>query len=334
MIDTYKHHAQKAVTEISNHYIYLHSVLQSQEHECLLELKKMLSDMVTNAEQFKTELTETGKEFNIKCGHLVQFVDEPPKFLSLKCLIDETAELLKKNCHVVLHNSARDSFIVLRSISGCTVKLDDGHTRVELLSFQTDPPLFSPLAAEFVPQQASTLKLAPVHHKTALVKYDEGSDSMNQTQTLHKSTKKVVVTKDYTQNVRVAEIRNPLRFYVHNMVNVKVIEKIEEMATRLYNQQPAPETIEQNMVYLVKMQGRVYRARVTSDPKAKSNVIVVKLIDNGLSCTVDRASLRVINDALAQYPEMIIKCALYNVKPPNKHFSELARTTFKNMTNK
>lgn len=107
----YKSHAEKAIEEIHEHYVYLHSLLQIAESKLLIQLKEHLQHIISDNNKIKEKLNTTQRELIGRIKTLNKFEKFTPKQISYTSIAEQAERSLKNSdCFVVLQDHIENPF--------------------------------------------------------------------------------------------------------------------------------------------------------------------------------------------------------------------------------
>ncbi|CAK9832570.1 RING finger protein 17 [Anthophora retusa] len=315
---------------VTEHFTYLHGVLQNLEKTILDSLQKHRSSRMKNIEDIFAQLKE--HEFQLQSALVViTSISENLDKINLQQVMHKLRKMIEIPCNLVLKSAPEDKEITF-NIDYSIVETIEKHCSIhipETSTFSLQPTRlladdyeFEPLIEEDIPksndtfrEMNSSLTSVPLPPKKADSFLSIGSSEM----------------------VRVSHVIDPSCFYVQLVQNQQKIAELSKNLTSLANSSSVlPTEVTFNALYIVKYSkdNAWYRARIIGkNINANKDVrYSVVFIDYGIK--EENIPLTRIRNILPQYamlPVMVLRCTLYDIVPNNTKWQPDAIQAFKKL---
>ncbi|XP_026668019.1 RING finger protein 17 isoform X2 [Ceratina calcarata] len=311
-------------SKVTQHFSYLHGVLQNLESEIINSIRKYEDIRKKNIDEISLELKQHEDRLQSALmaeAHIKNSLDK----VDIKQIIEQFETLSKTPCHLVLNSAPDDSF-----------EFEYDSNIVEIL--EKHCAIHVPEASSYTLKQTDSLpedyNLEPYIPKLDISVSRQSEKSVASTRSTGISHSPTIGS---SETVRVSHVVDPSHFYVQLAQNQKKIMGITKGLEVLVNTAATtPTEITINELYIVQHSENSdwYRARII-DKKTQANGeerYTATFIDYGTrEENVSLKNIRNISPELASTPMMAFKCSLHDIVPNNGKWHPEAITTFKDL---
>ncbi|XP_012217154.1 RING finger protein 17 isoform X1 [Linepithema humile] len=330
--------------KISQHFAYLHGVLQSMEMRLMSQLHQRTENIKNNLKDIQTQLQSQEESLGVMlkmASYAKQIYD--------KVDVQNTIQILKEStdlpCHL-LHKDTGDNDKAMFTVDNSIVTYIKNHCTIQV------PPAksYSLVATDELPKNyiISPLKKKPEVSKILsellippVTKISNASTaSIKSENTENKENKENKEQEDTLANlVEVTCVINPSLFYVQKVASKSEFMKLETDLIKYGKESvESPITIEKDDMCIVKKEKKKEikwrRGRVTSTLKIDNETkYCVFYIDYGYEeRNIPSSHVRGIAEHLRESPPYAIKCCLHGIVSKNNRWTNKSINDFLKLT--
>ncbi|XP_076620777.1 tudor domain-containing protein qin isoform X2 [Colletes latitarsis] len=319
---------------ITQHFAYLHGVLQNMETKLIDSLHQRRDSKNKDIDEIALQLKE--HEERLQSAHVISAsITENLDKIDMKKLIQKLEKLTNTPCHLIINSVPENQEIEFHVDESITDAIKN-HCTLDI------PPVtsFSLLRTELLPDGYEIESLTE-ENSFPIVK---GKPFLQLQPPPVTSVVDIVPRKidnhlaiGSSEMIRITHIVDPSLFYVHLVQNQSKIAKLTKgLATLVNTTGVIPTQITLNALYIVQCSRdrSWYRGRVTSRKINANNdeTYSVMFIDYGMK--EDNVPLTRIRNIIPQFaimPPQALRCALFDIVPNNGQWNADATQAFKKL---
>ncbi|KOC60697.1 RING finger protein 17 [Habropoda laboriosa] len=325
------HNTDSIEARVTEHFTYLHGILQNLERKILDSLQEHRSSHMKNIDDVFTQLKE--HEYQLQTARVViTSISENLDKINLQQVMPKLKKLIDIPCHVVL-NSTPDNEEIRFNVDLNIIEAIEKHCNIHIPKTSN----FSLQPTELLPDD---YEIEP------LIKENIPKSNVISREMINSSLTLVSLPPTKTDNflcigsskmVRVSHVVDPSCFYVQLVQNQQKILELSKNLTLLANSSSIiPTEITFNALYVVKYSkdNAWYRGRVTSENINLNRDVTynVVFIDYGMKEEdVPLTRIRNIVPQFAMLPVMALRCTLYDIVPKKTQWQPEAIEAFKKL---
>ena len=328
---TQTQNADTVETAITQHFAYLHGVLQTVERKILETLHRQRNSRNKNIDEI-SELIKELEERLHSALLVTTSVEENLDKVDLQQVIRKLEELADIPCHLVV-NSVRNDQEIRFNVDDSIVEALQKHCNVQIPAVSS----FSLQRTELLPDD---YEMEPLTEEINIPRFCSNSSmrmKSESTDSLHSRKNDNLPAVGCSEMVRITHVVDPSWFYVQLMQNQNKITELSKGLSSMANTWGiTPTDVTLNGLYVVQSsKDRLwYRGRITEkrvDVKGDVKYCVL-LVDYGTEeANVPVTRMRNIVPQFAMMPILAIRCTLFDIVPNDGKWHPDAILAFKKL---
>ncbi|XP_072764872.1 RING finger protein 17 isoform X2 [Anoplolepis gracilipes] len=330
-------------TKITQHFAYLHGVLQNMEAKLIKQLHQHYDSLKNNLENINIQLRSQEERLTMTL-QMASYVKQSFHKVDIQNAINILKDLTDLPCHLMYKDAGcKGTFTFDNSI----VAAMENHCSIEM------PPisLYSLVRTDELPKNYI---VSPLQKKSCTKLYKElplpkKSDSESTTisiksEEMEAGYEKKDDSKEESNSkckVEMAHVVNPSLFFVRKVASKSEFRQLEKNLKQYGDDERTMESLikfEPDSMCMVKQKnysekwyrGRVNAVNTTND---KTFLYDISYLDYGYEeCDIPTSRIRNIPECFLELPPQAIRCCLYGLMPKNLHWTNASIIDFMKLT--
>ncbi|XP_078032557.1 tudor domain-containing protein qin isoform X2 [Augochlora pura] len=317
---------------ITQHFCYLHGILQNMEVKMIDTLHQQTEILCKNVEEVSLQLKEYENRLQ-NVLRVIRPIEENLNKINIQQVLSKLEKVIDIPCHLLVNSESSDTEIRF-NIDENFVDTLQKHCAIHIPTI----PSFSLQRMELLPDDYEMEPLTeeiniPKSRNTSISEIKPDSSVVSLPTPKSNDHPEI----GYSEMIRVTHVVNPLCFYVQLMQNQNQISQLAQDLMKVANTSGVvPVDVKINTMYIVQsakdgawLRGRVVKKKTSCDNEEKYTICFV---DYGTEeQNVPLARLRNISAHFARIPILALKCALYELVPNSNPWNAAAIQAFKKL---